>query len=222
MSTSTHEINFSMEMSQQKRTLKIILLGDFTTGKTTYMKSLSSKLHKPQLQDRIECPDCTINHESFRVELHDPPRGIEEYRSLNPSYYRGAVGVIFFYDQTNYTTFESIKSYWSKELEEYRRPRDNELEKPVMMLVRNKCDRNSINLVSDMEEKALCNELDISIQKRVVSKTGSHVKRSWEALMNHVVKRVSANLKRNEFVALDSTISLSDDPEEFQKACCFN
>ena len=210
-----------MEKSIQKPTLKIILLGDFTTGKSTYMKSLSKKLDKPQLLDTIECQDCTINQESFRVQLHDPPGGIEEFRSLNPSYYRGAVGVIFFYDQTNYNTFESIKSYWSRELEEYRRPREYELVEPVMMLVRNKCDQNNTNLVSDLEEEALCKELGISIRKKVVSKTGSHVKKSWEALMNHVVCRVSANLKRNEFVSLDTTISLLDDPEEFQKTCCF-
>ena len=215
------EISFSMETSRQKPTIKIILLGDFTTGKSTYMESLSNKLHRPKLQDRIECPDCTINQEPYRVELHDPPRGIEEFRSLNPSFYRGAVGVIFLYDQTNYNTFASINSYWSKELEKYRQPRDYELEKPVMMLVRNKCDQSSTNLVSDMEEKALCKELGISIRKKVVSKTGCHVKRSWEALMGHVVKRVSANLKKSEFVSLDATISLLDDVEDNTYTCCF-
>ena len=177
-----------LEMSPQFPTLKIILLGDFTTGKSTYLKSLSRKFHKTPLHDKLECPNCTISRKSCKVELYDPPRGIEEYRSLNPSYYRNAVGVIFFYDQTNYDTFASIKSYWHKQVEEFRRPREEDLEKPVMMLVRNKCDQSNNNMVSELEEEALCKELGICVSEKVTSKTGFYVKRSWSTLMENIVR----------------------------------
>ncbi|KAI6647981.1 Small rab-related GTPase [Oopsacas minuta] len=212
----------SIQISQQisSSTLKIILLGDFTTGKSTYMKSLSKKFHQAKFSDKLECPNCMINKESYKVELHDPPRGIEEYRSLNPSYYRGAVGVIFFYDQTNYNTFLSIKSYWHKQLEEFRRPLEHELENPIMMLVRNKCDQNTNNMVSDLEEEALCKDLDIKLRVSVTSKTGVSVKRSWNRLMENIVRCVTENLKKNQFVSLDTVSFVNDIPGK-GTMCCF-
>ena len=208
-------------MSPQFPTLKIILLGDFTTGKSTYMKSLSRKFYKTPHQDKLECPNCTISKKFYKVELHDPPRGIEEYRSLNPSYYRNAVGVVFFYDQTNYNTFASIKSYWHKQVEEFRRPREEELEKPVMMLVRNKCDQSNNNMVSESEEEALCTELGISLRVKVTSKTGFCVKRSWNTLMESIVKCLEANLKRDQLVSLD-TVSLKEEFPIPRTMCCFS
>ena len=211
-------------MSPQFPTLKIIILGDFTTGKSTYMKSLSRKFHKTTHEDTLECPTCTINKKSYKVQLHEPPRGIEEYRSLNPSYYRNAVGVIFFYDQTNYDTFASIKSYWHKQVEEFRRPLEEELEKPVMMLVRNKCDQNDNNMVSESEEEALRKELGMNLRVKVTSKTGFCVKRSWNTLMEDIVKCLEANLEKSQLVSLD-TVSLEEKPKEPPRPgtmCCFN
>ena len=191
---SVYSHSTSLEQSNRTtNTLKIILVGDFTTGKSTYMNTLSRKFHRLQSQDKLEFPTRCINEIDYKVELYDPPRGIEEFNSVNPSYYRGAVGVIFFFDQTNYTSFNNIKEYWYSKVQENRRPGVGELEKPIMMLVRNKCDQ--VGTVSETDESELCNELGIKLRMKVNSTNGSHVKRSWETLMENIDKRVSHHSK---------------------------
>uniref|UniRef100_A0AAR2L020 RAB18A, member RAS oncogene family n=1 Tax=Pygocentrus nattereri TaxID=42514 RepID=A0AAR2L020_PYGNA len=95
-------------------TLKILIIGESGVGKSSLLLRFTDDMFDPELGDTA---------------------GQERFRTLTPSYYRGAQGVILVYDVTRRETFSKL-STWLNELETYC-TRD-EL---VKMLVGNKIDK---------------------------------------------------------------------------------
>jgi len=69
------------------------------------------------------------------VFLPQDTAGQERFRTLTPSYYRGAQGVILVYDVTNKQTFHKLEQ-WLNELDTYSTKHDI-----IKMLVGNKIDQ---------------------------------------------------------------------------------
>ncbi|KAJ1368466.1 Ras- protein Rab-18, partial [Parelaphostrongylus tenuis] len=77
----------------------------------------------------------TLNVDGNRVKLAIwDTAGQERFRTLTPSYYRGAQGVICVYDVTNRSSFENL-NHWMTEVETYITKGD-----AVKMVVGNKID----------------------------------------------------------------------------------
>lgn len=118
-------------------TLKLLLVGDSAVGKSSLLLRFTEDQFEPYLD-----PTIGVDFKVKRMVVGDLPlqlaiwdtAGQERFRTLTPSYYRGAQGVILVYDVTRRETFLNLES-WLRELELYTR------ENVVKMLVGNKIDK---------------------------------------------------------------------------------
>uniref|UniRef100_A0A8C2X740 RAB18B, member RAS oncogene family n=1 Tax=Cyclopterus lumpus TaxID=8103 RepID=A0A8C2X740_CYCLU len=95
-------------------TLKLLIIGESGVGKSSLLLRFTEDTFDPEQSDTA---------------------GQERFRTLTPSYYRGAQGVILVYDVTKRETFTKLEN-WLNELETYTTRNDI-----VKMLVGNKIDR---------------------------------------------------------------------------------
>ena len=86
--------------------------------------------------------------------------GQERFRTLTPSYYRGAQGVILVYDVSNRNTFTKL-DMWLNELDTYSTKTDI-----VKMLVGNKIDRVSIYIIIIKNYNNIIKEIVCNLFKR--------------------------------------------------------
>uniref|UniRef100_A0A8C7UMY1 small monomeric GTPase n=1 Tax=Oncorhynchus mykiss TaxID=8022 RepID=A0A8C7UMY1_ONCMY len=100
-------------------TLKILIIGESGVGKSSLLLRFTDDTFDPELADTA---------------------GQERFRTLTPSYYRGAQGVILVYDVTRRDTFTKLDN-WLNELETYCTRNDL-----VKMLVGNKIDKENREL----------------------------------------------------------------------------
>uniref|UniRef100_A0A8C0JER9 Uncharacterized protein n=1 Tax=Chelonoidis abingdonii TaxID=106734 RepID=A0A8C0JER9_CHEAB len=103
-------------------TLKLLVLGESAVGKSSLLLRFTDDTFEPYLNPTIA--------------------GQERFRTLTPSYYRGAQGVILVYDVTRKDTFTEVMT-WLNELETYATQSNI-----VKMLVGNKIDKVSLELSS--------------------------------------------------------------------------
>uniref|UniRef100_A0A8C5A1E8 small monomeric GTPase n=1 Tax=Gadus morhua TaxID=8049 RepID=A0A8C5A1E8_GADMO len=97
-------------------TLKLLIIGESGVGKSSLLIRFTDDTFDPEQTDTA---------------------GQERFRTLTPSYYRGAQGVILVYDVTKRDTFTKLEN-WLNELETYTTRNDI-----VKMLVGNKIDKDS-------------------------------------------------------------------------------
>uniref|UniRef100_A0A3Q2YLU5 small monomeric GTPase n=1 Tax=Hippocampus comes TaxID=109280 RepID=A0A3Q2YLU5_HIPCM len=100
-------------------TLKILIIGESGVGKSSLLLRFTDDTFDPEQTDTA---------------------GQERFRTLTPSYYRGAQGVILVYDVTRRETFTKLEN-WLNELETYCTRNDL-----VKMLVGNKIDKENHEL----------------------------------------------------------------------------
>uniref|UniRef100_A0A674A4Q0 small monomeric GTPase n=1 Tax=Salmo trutta TaxID=8032 RepID=A0A674A4Q0_SALTR len=100
-------------------TLKILIIGESGVGKSSLLLRFTDDTFDPELADTA---------------------GQERFRTLTPSYYRGAQGVILVYDVTRRDTFTKLDN-WLNELETYCTRNDL-----IKMLVGNKIDKENREL----------------------------------------------------------------------------
>uniref|UniRef100_A0A3P9BM34 small monomeric GTPase n=1 Tax=Maylandia zebra TaxID=106582 RepID=A0A3P9BM34_9CICH len=96
-------------------TLKLLIIGESGVGKSSLLLRFTEDTFDPEQSDTA---------------------GQERFRTLTPSYYRGAQGVILVYDVTKRDTFTKLEN-WLNELETYTTRNDI-----VKMLVGNKIDKD--------------------------------------------------------------------------------
>ncbi|XP_020649726.1 ras-related protein Rab-18-B [Pogona vitticeps] len=117
-------------------TLKLLLIGDSSVGKSSLLLRFTDNQFQPYLN-----PTIGVDFKVKKMVVRDLPlqlaiwdtAGQERFRTLTPSYYRGAHGVILVYDVTRRETFLALDS-WLEELEMYTK------KNVVKMLVGNKID----------------------------------------------------------------------------------
>ena len=118
-------------------TLKILIIGESGVGKSSLMLRFVDDVFDPELPATIgvDFRVTSMNVDGTRVKLAIwDTAGQERFRTLTPSYYRGAQGVIFVYDVTNRSTLEKL-DHWLVETETYSTKGD-----AVRMIVANKID----------------------------------------------------------------------------------
>ncbi|XP_074834833.1 ras-related protein Rab-18-B-like [Carettochelys insculpta] len=119
-------------------TLKLLLIGDSAVGKSSLLLRFTDDTFEPYLNPTIgvdfKVKKMVVDGNPVHLAIWDTA-GQERFRTLTPSYYRGAQGVIFVYDVTRKETFNELIT-WLKELELYATRSD-----VVKMLVGNKIDK---------------------------------------------------------------------------------
>ena len=134
---------------------KIVLIGDSTVGKTSFL----SRYSRDEFQDEIHTTigvefasqSLQIKNSFVKLQLWDTA-GQERFRAITYAYYRGAVGMMIFYDVTNRNSFTNVDRW-------YAEVRNYETRDCCVLLVGNKCDLESQRQVSKEEGELKAKEL---------------------------------------------------------------
>ena len=103
------------ESNPKERSLKILLLGDTTVGKTCFLKRYLDDTFQDAYLSTIgfdfKFKYITLKSgKKVKVQLWDTA-GEERFRTIAKSYYKGAHGIILIYDVTNQKSFDNIKNW---------------------------------------------------------------------------------------------------------------
>uniref|UniRef100_A0A1A8RM79 small monomeric GTPase n=1 Tax=Nothobranchius rachovii TaxID=451742 RepID=A0A1A8RM79_9TELE len=119
-------------------TLKILIIGESGVGKSSLLLRFTDDTFDPEQSATIgvdfKVKTISVDGNKAKLAIWDTA-GQERFRTLTPSYYRGAQGVILVYDVTRRETFTKLDN-WLNELETYCTRNDL-----VKMLVGNKIDK---------------------------------------------------------------------------------
>ncbi|KAK6943895.1 Small GTPase [Dillenia turbinata] len=172
-SSSPGRSNGSYDLS-----FKITLVGAPGVGKSSLLASFISNsvdVLPPTIGVDFKIKLLTVGGKRLKLTIWDTA-GQEKLRTLTPSYYRGAHGIILVYDVTCRETFTNLADIWAKEVELYSTNQDC-----VKMLVGNKVDKESERLVSREEGIALAKELGYLFLE-CSAKTRENVEQCFEEL----------------------------------------
>ena len=136
---------------------RVVMLGSTAVGKTSLINIIVK-----QSFDAVTPPTTGAGFYEYKdgareIQIWDTA-GMERFRSLNSIYYHRAVGAILVFDLTNINSFKSLES-WRQEFVSKTSPN------AVIVLVGNKCDKESDIEVEDSEIEAYCQEHNLKYFK---------------------------------------------------------
>ncbi|XP_041282533.1 ras-related protein Rab-18-B-like isoform X2 [Onychostruthus taczanowskii] len=124
-------------------TLKLLLVGDSGVGKSSLLRRFTDGAFEPRLTPTVgidfKMKKMVVEGRAVQLAIWDTA-GQERFRTVTPSYYRGAQGVVLVYDVTRKATFTGL-GRWLSEVEMYTTSSST-----VKMLVGNKTDKVSLGM----------------------------------------------------------------------------
>lgn len=97
------------------RSIKVILVGEVNTGKTSIINKLLGKSFNDKLPPTNEANQTHYQLDKLAFSIWDIS-GQEKFRALNRVFYKEAKVVIFVYSITDRKSFEELDQYWYKEI----------------------------------------------------------------------------------------------------------
>lgn len=98
--------------------LKIIILGDSSVGKTNiltrYTKNLFSDDSKTTIGVEFGTKILDLNNHKIKLQIWDTA-GQERYKAVTVAYYKGSKGAFIVYDVTNKSSFDNLEN-WIKDI----------------------------------------------------------------------------------------------------------
>ena len=177
---------------------KILILGDTTVGKTSFMTRYIEDKFTITIQTvGIDSRSKTLerNNKKVYLQIFDTA-GQERYRSIVKNLYKGADGIILMYDVTKKNTFNSIKN-WIKSIND-----NKDLNEIGLIIVGNKIDLPD-KIISDEDKEELENSLNIKIIE-ASARENINVNESIEKLVDLMMEINSKNDKKEETVKKNS------------------
>ena len=201
-------------MEEDAPTFKILLLGDSTVGKTSFMiryldDTFDDTLFTMGIDSRYK--DLVRNNKKIFLRIYDTA-GQERFRSIVKNYYKGADGILLMYDVTKLESFNSIKR-WVEGIKE-----NIKMEELGLIIVGNKCDLKKEKIITDEMKKELEDSLNIKIIEGS-AKEKINVNESFEKLVDIMmeIKMKNNNLDKNKTIKLDNI----EDINKEEKCCLF-
>ena len=187
---------------------KILLLGDWSVGKTCflmrYTENTFNDIHLSTIGVDFKLKVVKLdNGEEVKIQIWDTA-GQDRYRTITKSYIRGAHGIILIYDVTSRKSFEGIQT-WVKQI------KDQVSSKVCVALVANKIDKEKRE-VSPEEGIKLGKDIDYPFYE-ASAKEGKNINECFDNL----IKQIYLNYGDNS--TLNDTSKLSDSNIERRKCC---
>ncbi|CAA84705.1 Ras-related protein Rab-33 [Caenorhabditis elegans] len=217
----------STKTYKQKRTFKVIIVGNAAVGKTC----LSFRFCCGRFPEHTEATigvdfrerSCVIENELLRVQLWDTA-GQERYRqSIVAHYYRNVNAVVFVYDVTCRESFNDL-ALWIKECEKHGLVGDSEVPR---ILIGNKCDVECTNRVSTDEAQMFADRNNMALfeTSAKLASEADHVESIFLTLLHklqqskpmHVQSQDERHQKEQERLILKANETENVEEEGF---CC--
>ena len=143
--------------------LKVVLIGESGTGKTSIIQRYSYNLFDPNCASSISSQyiskiiELNDINQSLKFDIWDTA-GQEKYRSMAKIFYKDAKIILFVYDITSLNSFTELKNFWISEVKQ-------NCESNVLFgLVANKNDLYSNQQVTKEEGLEFANEIGAIFQ----------------------------------------------------------
>ncbi|XP_017074527.1 ras-related protein RABD2c [Drosophila eugracilis] len=190
-------------MCDYKYLFKILVLGDCGVGKSCLLMRFTDGRFTGQYLCTVgvdfKVRTVEVAGQVVKLQIWDTA-GEERFRSVLPTYYRGAHGVLLVYDTTSLSSFQNIDS-WLEEIRQYCP------EMVSVLLVGNKCDELESRQVSQ-EQAAHYAESRAVPFRETSAKSGANVNHIFAALAVAVYNRLVA--KPRPSIRMNRSSSASD------------
>ena len=192
-----------------ERKIKLILLGEYSAGKTSLITRKNDNYFS-------NCYTSTIGVDffSYKTFINEKPiivhvwdtAGEEKFRFIIKSYFTGAHGALLVFDVTNRKTFDSL-DYWLQELQTYKF--DGKI-----IVIGTKCDLESRREITEKEARGFCDLNNLNYIE-CSSKENINIDNAFNSLIREIVNFSKPNNQ-------DNVSSFTIDENEFKRksSCC--
>mmetsp|Transcript_30594 Transcript_30594/g.84376 ORF Transcript_30594/g.84376 Transcript_30594/m.84376 type:complete len:221 (-) Transcript_30594:117-779(-) len=168
---------------------KFIVVGDQSVGKTCLLLQFTEKQfrmdHAPTIGVEFAARKISIDDKQIKLHIWDTA-GLESFRALTRSYYRGASGALVVYDITRRETFAHVPGWLEQ-------ARQNASASMTVMLVANKSDLQHQREVSFEEGVAFARAHGLMFAETSAS-TGSNVEETFAAVAQKIYENVQSGV----------------------------
>ena len=208
-------MNSQEEEEEDDDEIKVILVGEVATGKTSLINTLIGLEFKDKMESTqsssIVQKKVTINEKAYTINLWDTI-GQEQYRSLTKIFMKGAKIVIFVYDITRKETFDQLE-FWINNTKEVLG------DKPILGIVGNKSDLYVKEAVKEDFAEEYAEKKGISF-----SLTSAKTPKTFSYFLEELVKKYIDKLNKNINNTIIDGLKLDEQNEEkntktTQKCC---
>ncbi|XP_077978419.1 ras-related protein Rab-18-like [Glandiceps talaboti] len=164
-------------------TLKILIIGESGVGKSSLLLRFTDDTFDPEQPATIgvdfKVKTLSVDGNKAKLAIWDTA-GQERFRTLTPSYYRGAQGVILVYDVSNKQTFQKL-DMWLNELDTFSTKSDI-----IKMLVGNKIDMDKREVDRETGMKFARKHASLFIEASAKTREGVQV--AFEELVEKIIQ----------------------------------